>query len=537
MAEPFIFDHGDFSVAVSYDDPTEFLNAYAFLPGAIDAAVNQIAQHVVLGGTVDITISVTATPQGRFAAAPTDLYATGAIFEGQRVMALSLIEEAATGIDRNPGRADITIYVPHNASYMEQHWFSEDGDSALPSGKIDLESVLVHELMHGMGVAGYRDNSTGAFRYAEATVFDTLVHIEDGEAHFAGAAVNDLLGEELELAIGRAQGIYHVGGGDHAHDSEQEWLLADNLNSYAFQRGEEYALGKLNLAILQDIGWQIHDETLADVTNLWDNQVNTRYLVGSEVGEVLDGGIRDDRIEGRGGNDLLAGLGGDDLIDGGDGRDIAVYSGNHADYSVTKTDDGYMIADQRDLADNDGTDLLKDIEVLRFADGDVSIGEPALTTASTQVFAEDGYIGEVSGAALVIGTSGNQDITVTDAPGRITFDPSFNRGGDVIRLHGEPSQWQAMQSGSSTLLSDGDTVVRIPVGIEGTTLSFGASELSLRYDLAAGGVMIGEQLLDGSMAALEMPSTQGANDAIVAAPFAPSIPAYLDPGVTALDWT
>ena len=74
------------------------------------------------------------------------------------------------------------------------------------------------------------------------------------------------------------------------------------------------------------------------------------------------------------GDDILTGGGGDDVIDGGGGNDIAVFHGAVSDYTVTANPDGsFSIEDL--VVNRDGIDLLSNIELLRFSDGDFALGD------------------------------------------------------------------------------------------------------------------------------------------------------------------
>lgn len=73
---------------------------------------------------------------------------------------------------------------------------------------------------------------------------------------------------------------------------------------------------------------------------------------------------------GAAGNDTFTGNGGNDLIDGGAGKDIAIYSGKRSDYTIKKTDAGMLITDARGT---DGADTVGNVELLRFADFNVSL--------------------------------------------------------------------------------------------------------------------------------------------------------------------
>lgn len=77
-----------------------------------------------------------------------------------------------------------------------------------------------------------------------------------------------------------------------------------------------------------------------------------------------------EKLAGTAGADTLEGFGGNDTLAGGAGEDVAVFSGALADYAVTRTETGALVAHLRGGAP-DGTDRLEGVERLRFADGEV----------------------------------------------------------------------------------------------------------------------------------------------------------------------
>lgn len=78
-----------------------------------------------------------------------------------------------------------------------------------------------------------------------------------------------------------------------------------------------------------------------------------------------------DNFIGSSSNDILKGYSGDDVIDGGAGSDIAAFSGQYADYSITKNANGSIrVVDK--YAYRDGTDTLSNIETLKFSDKSIS---------------------------------------------------------------------------------------------------------------------------------------------------------------------
>ena len=102
-------------------------------------------------------------------------------------------------------------------------------------------------------------------------------------------------------------------------------------------------------------------------------------LHGSDGNDALDGRGGDDILNGGTGNDTLTGGAGNDDIDGGDGIDTAVYSGNRADYTITPDDtNGVLLIDSPD-----GTDILRGINRLQFADQTIDVVVPGVTLIGT----------------------------------------------------------------------------------------------------------------------------------------------------------
>jgi len=93
-------------------------------------------------------------------------------------------------------------------------------------------------------------------------------------------------------------------------------------------------------------------------------------LTGSRFGDSLWGDHGANRLDGGHGDDTLTGNGGDDYILAGLGTDVIVFSGNRADYTITRA--GFRtVVDHGGGTSADGTDTLAHAEVLRFADGDM----------------------------------------------------------------------------------------------------------------------------------------------------------------------
>ena len=186
-------------------------------------------------------------------------------------------------------------------------------------------------------------------------------------------------------------------------------------------------------------------------------------------GDILLGGGGSDIMEGRGGNDILHGdvyldarirlLNADGTVEfastinafqsrlvsgairpsqlsivreirqGSAGVDIAVFSGAGAEYTVLRNADGSItVTDNRTAAGgllaNDGVDTLWGIEILRFADGDMTAPAPLGAATGTPVISDTT---PTEGVPITVNTAA---ITDTDGLGvfSYTWEASANNG-------------------------------------------------------------------------------------------------------------
>ncbi len=159
----------------------------------------------------------------------------------------------------------------------------------------------------------------------------------------------------------------------------------------------------------------------------------------------IEGLAGNDIITGSAGADVMVGGTGADVLDGGSGDDVAVFAGNRAGYSVAIGTSSVTVADI-DLSDgNDGTDTLRNIERLSFADGETRLFAPnnVPTAIADSVAIVEDQVGVLSAARLLANDSdGDGDqLTITqvagavngtvalDVSGAIRFTPSANFNG------------------------------------------------------------------------------------------------------------
>ncbi|WP_192931212.1 cadherin repeat domain-containing protein, partial [Gemmobacter serpentinus] len=138
------------------------------------------------------------------------------------------------------------------------------------------------------------------------------------------------------------------------------------------------------------------------------------------------GSAGDDTYTGTVFNDTIRGGGGDDSLDGGAGIDTVVFAGNASAYGVTENDDGsWTVTDSR--SNGDGSDTLRDVEVLRFADREVVLG--AVVNNAPVITSNGG------GATAAITVAENQravtTVTATDADADTTLTYTISGGADA----------------------------------------------------------------------------------------------------------
>ncbi|MBT3140031.1 hypothetical protein KMP95_02315 [Ruegeria litorea] len=121
----------------------------------------------------------------------------------------------------------------------------------------------------------------------------------------------------------------------------------------------------------QESGYGTQGDAARDLYFEIENLVGTQFddrLTGNNGRNQLSGLDGDDFLFGYGGVDYLKGGAGDDTIDGGAGSDYALFSGNRADYTLTRT-----TATEVTVSGADGVDDLVNVEYFQFADETANI--------------------------------------------------------------------------------------------------------------------------------------------------------------------
>ncbi|MFO1069398.1 MAG: cadherin domain-containing protein [Geminicoccaceae bacterium] len=156
-------------------------------------------------------------------------------------------------------------------------------------------------------------------------------------------------------------------------------------------------------------------------------------LDGGSINDTLFGGNGDDRLSGSSysdrlfggaGNDILSGSTGNDTLSGGDGIDTALFSGDRADYIVTRGAGSLVTVQARSGVQ--GTDVLTTVELLRFADGTVTVEPDRAPGTISDSNSTANRISDAAGNGTVVGITASASDPDGDT---VTYSLSDSAGG------------------------------------------------------------------------------------------------------------
>ncbi len=167
-------------------------------------------------------------------------------------------------------------------------------------------------------------------------------------------------------------------------------------------------------------------------------------LDGSGWGDSLYGNALSNVINGNAGNDTVQAFAGNDTIDGGDGQDTVTYALSASQYTVTAVSSGgYQVLAK---SGEEGTDTLRNVEFLKFADQTASLASFVTsgsgTTASANYWKDNTKTPSDSGKTnavnltdaiailkMIVGLNVNSNNTALSPYQAIAAD--FDQSGDV----------------------------------------------------------------------------------------------------------
>ena len=250
--------------------------------------------------------------------------------------------------------------------------------------------------------------------YASATAAVTVSLLLQGVAQNTKGAgidtlngISDLLGGSgNDTLIGDSND--NVLNGNSGNDTLIGGLGSDTLiggggiDTASYQNDTAGVTVDLTLSGAQS-GGEAQGDILSGISN----------LIGGSGDDVLTGDANANVLVGGAGNDTIEGGGGNDTIDGGVGIDTAVFSGARSDYDLIRGKNGtFTITDLR-TGSPDGTDTLKNVELLQFSDGVIDATTIPTVTAVAGT-PNSGSVG--AGQTVVIDLTTSKAIDVSGLP-------------------------------------------------------------------------------------------------------------------------
>lgn len=183
---------------------------------------------------------------------------------------------------------------------------------------------------------------------------DDALFGDEGNDSMEGGEGNDVLdgGEGADTMTGGT-------GGDTYYVNDEGDLVIEGADPVARAKDD---------SLHDNIGSSI-DKVIASINYTLGNFVENLQL-GGDSGLAGAGNGLNNAIVGNGGNNTLQGLGGNDQIDGGAGIDVAAFTAQHSQYSLSAGSSGFQV---NDTTAQEGTDSLTNVERLQFADINVAL--------------------------------------------------------------------------------------------------------------------------------------------------------------------
>jgi len=327
---------------------------------------------------------------------------------------------------------------------------------------IDVAAKAVNNAMGGNGndtLIGDATNNwlaggLGADSF-NAGAGDDVLLIDAGDTQIDGGDGNDLVqvigdaGVTLNLAQSHVEGVQGGRGDD---------FLYGGGNGSVFIRGGDgddvLIGGAANDALNGENGSDLVDGGAGN--DILRGGRGEDRLTGGAGDDLIFGGLDDDKLSGNAGTDILSGDQGDDEIDGGDGIDLAQFSGKFSDYRISLLPNGIRVSDT--VSGRDGSDVLKNIEGLSFADiRAVNIDQLNVSPVSDRI--------KVNATGQALSRSGVQVIGKAQILANDLNLRPINTNGTANPLH--ISAVTDVQGGSATINANGDVEFTSSVGYTG----------------------------------------------------------------------
>ncbi len=257
------------------DDPNNEFAPFPQLTSNLQAA-GQILSSMIEGqGSLEVRVYADNTVPRASAGVKSVSFVRSE--SGVDVVENSTITEGRTGVDPNGDEHDIDIFI-NTEDYLPTTWLDPSGAArtgTVPSEKLDFLTTVLHELVHALGIQGYRERTGPNYGQLPATHYNTFDELTSfgsgGDAsvlYFVGSRAVQVYGSPVPLtSVGpnnfyTSQNFTHLGNPVPKPGSD---LIPDLMNGVQTDFGRRYSPSKLDLAILGDLSWSVNPRLTVNV--------------------------------------------------------------------------------------------------------------------------------------------------------------------------------------------------------------------------------------------------------------------------------
>ncbi len=308
-----------------------------------------------------------------------------------RIMLSTDFEEETDGFMNPPGETNAGLGI-----------FKAAPNSLFETGAYNY-SVVIHEVLHGLGLAHPHDDGGGSDIMNGVTEdFDDYGDFDLNQGVYTVMTYNDgfPLGvpapDSKEYGFPTGPMALDVAALQAKYGANATWASSDNAyeivgtnavgtgwttiwdtagSDRIFYDGSSNATIDLRPATLEyEVGGGGFVSSVEGIAGGYTiaNGVTIENATGGSGDDMITGNALANMLMGNDGADMLFGGAGNDMLDGGNSMDTAMFSGGQNSYTLQFSKTGTTITDRR--ASEDGTDTLVSIENLQFADESFDIG-------------------------------------------------------------------------------------------------------------------------------------------------------------------
>jgi hypothetical protein len=365
-------------------------------------------------------------------------------------------------------RGDVTVAAGSDATAVDASALGSGGGTILlTGGSHGPTSIVLGGLAHMLGTlhvtgangvtvsadAGLADiTTTGTDGNDTATGSATAANNMDGGGgndNLTGGAANDTIsggdgndtltgGDGNDTVSGGTGDDTIVGGHGAGDDVYDGGTGVDTVTFTSATHAITVELNEVDRSAHATLGGTTIGQLLADAGQAATTPVGISE--GVDIGtdalisiENVVGGQGSDTITGNAADNVITGGAGNDILDGGAGTDTSVYSGNRGDYTVVQNADSSLTVTDTRANAPDGTDTLRNFELLKFADGTAAISDVLQAPVITSNGGGDG-----ASVSVAENTTSVTTVSASDPNLAQTLTFAITGGADAAKFQIDP---------------------------------------------------------------------------------------------------